>query len=97
MKGFVKGNLAVRVFPTRQEMGAAAAQEGAACLKRLLETRETINVMFAAAPSQNELLAGLEEGGIRVNDPNSPQNSEKLWAYDTLEPQIRNLWAFSLA
>ena len=30
MKGFVKGNLAVRVFPTRQEMGAAAAQEGAA-------------------------------------------------------------------
>ena len=59
MKGFVKGNLAVRVFPTRQEMGAAAAQEGAACLKRLLETRETINVMFAAAPSQNELLAGL--------------------------------------
>ena len=43
------------------------------------------------------LLAGLEEGGIRVNDPNSPQNSEKLWAYETLEPQIRNLWAFLLA
>lgn len=43
------------------------------------------------------LLAGREEGGIRVNDPNSPQNSEKLWDYDTLEPQIRNLWAFSLA
>lgn len=43
------------------------------------------------------LLAGLEEGGIRVNDPNSPQNSEKLWDYGTIEPQIRNLWAFSLA
>ena len=41
--------------------------------------------------------AGQEEGGIRVNDPNSPQNSEKLWDWATLEPQIRNLWAFSAA
>lgn len=43
------------------------------------------------------LLAGREEGGIRVNDPNSLQNSEKIWDWATLEPQIRNLWAFSLA
>lgn len=43
------------------------------------------------------LLAGLEEEGIRVNDPNSPQNSGRLWPYDELEPQIRNLWAFSLS
>ena len=43
------------------------------------------------------LLAGQEEGGIRVNDPNSPQNSEKLWDWATLEPQIRNLWAFPAA
>lgn len=41
------------------------------------------------------LLTGLEEEGIRVNDPNSPQNSGRLWTYDELEPQIRNLWAFS--
>ena len=41
------------------------------------------------------LLAGMEEGGIRVNDPNSPQNSDRLWTYAELEPQIRNLWAFS--
>lgn len=43
------------------------------------------------------LLAGLEEEGIRVNDPNSPQNSDRLWTYEELEPQIRNLWAFSLS
>lgn len=43
------------------------------------------------------LLAGLEEEGLRVNDPNSPQNSARLWTYDELEPQIRNLWAFSLS
>lgn len=41
------------------------------------------------------LLAGTEEDGIRVNDPNSPQNSDRLWSYTELEPQIRNLWAFS--
>lgn len=43
------------------------------------------------------LLAGLEEEGLRVNDPNSPQNSDRLWTYEELEPQIRNLWAFSLS
>lgn len=43
------------------------------------------------------LLAGVENGNIRVNDPNSPQNSDRLWTYDELEPQIRNLWAFSLS
>ena len=43
------------------------------------------------------LLAGLEEEGLQVNDPNSPQNSDRLWTYDELEPQIRNLWAFSLS
>lgn len=43
------------------------------------------------------LLAGVEDGNIRVNDPNSPQNSGRTWTYDELEPQIRNLWAFSLS
>ena len=40
------------------------------------------------------VLTGIEEGKIKVNDPNSKKNSEKLWDYDTLEPQIKNLWAF---
>lgn len=43
------------------------------------------------------LLTGVEGGNIRVNDPNSPQNSGRTWTYDELEPQIRNLWAFSLS
>ena len=33
---------------------------------------------------------------FRVNDPNRRANSEKLWSYETLEPQIRNLWAISV-
>ena len=42
------------------------------------------------------LLTGVEEGGFRVNDPNSPQNSGQLWTYEQLESQIRNIWAISL-
>ena len=39
------------------------------------------------------LLVGYEDGMFRVNDPNSVIRSEQLWSYETLEPQIRNLWA----
>lgn len=41
------------------------------------------------------VLAKLEEGKIRVNDPNSSENSAKLWTYEELAPQIRNLWVFA--
>ena len=42
------------------------------------------------------VLTGLEDGGFRVNDPNSRTNSERLWTYEELENQIRNIWAISL-
>jgi hypothetical protein len=38
------------------------------------------------------VLVGLEDGLIRVNDPNSPLRSQTLWSYDRLRDQIRNLW-----
>ena len=38
------------------------------------------------------VLTGYEDGCIRVNDPNSRANSQKLWTYDRLAPQIDNLW-----
>lgn len=38
------------------------------------------------------VLVGTEEGMIRVNDPNSYANSEKLWSYEQMESQFRNLW-----
>lgn len=59
LKEFMCDTLRVKVFSTRQEMGDCAGSEAAACLKRLLKEKETINVMFAAAPSQNETLAAL--------------------------------------
>ena len=38
------------------------------------------------------VLVGVEDGMIRVNDPNSYANSEKLWSYEQMESQFRNLW-----
>lgn len=38
------------------------------------------------------VLVGTEDGKIRVNDPNSRINSGRLWSYEELEDQIRNLW-----
>ena len=43
------------------------------------------------------VLTGVEEGGYRVNDPNSRVNSQKLWTYEQLEDQIRNIWAIGKA
>lgn len=39
------------------------------------------------------VIAGMENGQFRINDPNSLTNSQKLWAYDTIKSQIRNLWS----
>lgn len=41
------------------------------------------------------VLVGTEDGRIRVNDPNSVKRSEKLWDYETLYPQINNLWVYT--
>lgn len=38
------------------------------------------------------VLTGVEDGMFRVNDPNSLENSQRLWSYETLEGQIRNIW-----
>ena len=38
------------------------------------------------------VLIGLEDGKFIVNDPNSMENSNKLWSYEQIQGQIRNLW-----
>ena len=56
MKMFKKNLLDVRIFRTRDEMGKAAAKDIKACIQHLLEQKKMINMIFAAAPSQNEVL-----------------------------------------
>ena len=62
--------LQVKRYDNRQAMGAAAAADAVQTLNRLLATRGRVNVMFAAAPSQLEVLAGLVAATVdwsRVN------------------------------
>ena len=51
-----KDKLKVKVFKTRDEMGFAAAEDIACAIKNLLESKQEINMIFAAAPSQNDML-----------------------------------------
>lgn len=39
------------------------------------------------------VLTGTQDGLFQVNDPNSLERSQKLWSYEELEGQIRNIWA----
>ncbi|MBQ5793892.1 MAG: glucosamine-6-phosphate deaminase [Clostridia bacterium] len=51
--------LQVNIYQTRAQMGAAAAQDIKSKFCELLAAKPQINVIFAAAPSQNEVLASL--------------------------------------
>lgn len=43
------------------------------------------------------VITGYENGKFRLNDPNSKANSQKLWAYEDIKGQIRNLWSIENA
>ncbi|MCD8380095.1 MAG: C39 family peptidase, partial [Lachnospiraceae bacterium] len=43
------------------------------------------------------VLAGVEDGLIRVHDPNSVERSSRLWDYETLIRQVKKMWVFEAA
>ena len=49
-------NLEYRVYDSRYNMGYAASKDVAFTIKKLLNEKDEISIIFAAAPSQNELL-----------------------------------------
>ena len=51
--------LSVYTFETREEMGKVAAADAAARINAIIEKNGVANVVFAAAPSQNDLLENL--------------------------------------
>ena len=59
MKEFNKDNLKVKIMPTRKEMGEVAAKDIHDRIITLLGERDEINMIFAAAPSQNDVLTSL--------------------------------------
>ena len=59
MKSFTKDLLLVKIMPTRDEMGKVAAKDIHDKILSLLAEKDEINMIFAAAPSQNDVLQSL--------------------------------------
>jgi len=51
--------LSVHIFDTREEMGKVAAEDAARRINAIIAKNGVANVVFAAAPSQNDLLENL--------------------------------------
>ena len=56
---FTKGMLEVKIFHTREEMGKEAAVNVSDTIRKLLNEKEEINMIFAAAPSQSDFMKEL--------------------------------------
>ena len=56
---FTKGMLEVKIFHTREEMGKEAAANVSDTIRQLLNEKEEINMIFAAAPSQSDFMKEL--------------------------------------
>lgn len=39
-------------------------------------------------------ITGIKDGKFIVRDPNSKERSNKLWSYEKIAPQIKNLWSY---
>lgn len=59
MKTFNKDKLKVKIMENRTEMGKVAAEDIYNTIKHLLSEKQVINMIFAAAPSQNDVLESL--------------------------------------
>lgn len=89
---FFIDKLAVQVHNSREEMGAIAALGVANRIKNILNVKEEGNIIFAAAPSQNEFISSLltipDVEWNRINafhmdeyigiDPEAPQSFGKF-------------------
>lgn len=59
MNSFVKDKLLVKSYMNRNDMGKNAALDVSLKIQELLTKKKEINIVFAAAPSQNEFLEAL--------------------------------------
>lgn len=76
MRTMQKDLLTVKIFETRADMGQSAAADIKTCILSTLAGKDTVNMIFAAAPSQNEVLAAL------VADTDIPWNRVNAFHMD---------------
>jgi glucosamine-6-phosphate deaminase len=75
------------IFDTRSLMGSAAAKAVSKRIAGLLEKKEYINIVFAAAPSQNEFLDAIVEMKVEWNRVNAFHMDEYV-GLDKDAPQL---------
>ena len=76
MKTFKQDKLTVEIYENRTLMGDAAARDIKAKIAELLQEKSEINMIFAAAPSQNDVLLSL------VNDKEIEWNRVNAYHMD---------------
>lgn len=76
MKRFKQDKLTVEIYENRTLMGEAAARDVKAKMAELLAQKDEINMIFAAAPSQNDVLNAL------VNDKTIEWNRVNAYHMD---------------
>lgn len=59
LRGFFISKLTVKAYSTREDMGRNAAIDVASRIRKIAEQKGEVNMVFAAAPSQNEFLEEL--------------------------------------
>lgn len=76
MKQAIYDRLSVEIYENRTRMGQAAARDIRDKMLELLAQKDSINMIFAAAPSQNDVLAAL------TADPSIPWNRVNAFHMD---------------
>jgi len=86
MQELVKDKLMIKAEESRALMGKLAAASVATKINSLLEVKPVINIIFAAAPSQNEFLENLLQANIDWSRINAFHMDEYL-GLDAVAPQ----------
>lgn len=71
MKQFIKDKLTVKIFETRDGMGEAVAEAVSKKINELLNEQPFVNMIFGAAPSQNEFFAALVKKNVQWDKVNA--------------------------
>lgn len=81
-----KDKLDICVFKSRTEMGIEAASKVSQKILELLNNQEAVNIVFGAAPSQDDLLAALRQTDVEWNRINAFHMDEYV-GLDAAAPQ----------
>src|SRR5581483_9167819 len=85
---FSVDGLTVQVYENRAALGGAAAYAVAVKINELLTQQEFVNMIFAAAPSQNEFLAYLIQKDVEWERINAFHMDEYIGLPDTAPQQF---------